>query len=138
MAGASIEIPGVDFGAIAREVIAVKLTESLATSPEGVKSIVQAALGVKVQAENGQPPRYSSDTTVPWVEYVAADMIRSATKDVLKEHVESIKPHIQKAVEAALKKNTTTIAVALVDAFAAEAKSGFRLSVSMAFQKHDR
>ena len=85
---ATIEIPGVDFAGIAREVVAVKLTEALATSPDGVRSIVQAALGVKVQAENGQPPRYSSDQTVPWVEYVAADMIRNATKEVLKAHVE--------------------------------------------------
>ena len=31
---ANIEIPGVDFAGIAREVVAVKLTEALATSPE--------------------------------------------------------------------------------------------------------
>ena len=134
---ANIEIPGVDFAGIAREVVAVKLTEALATSPEGIRSIVQAALGVQVQAENGQPKRYQSDVTVPWVEYVAADMIRAATKEVLQTHITAIKPQIQKAVEAALKKNTTTIAAALVDAFASEAKNGYRLGVSMSFTKRN-
>src|SRR3990167_301501 len=133
---ANIEIPGVDFAGIAREVIAVKLTEALATSPEGIRSIVQAALGVKVKEEDGKPPHYSSDKTVPWVEFVAADLIRTATKDVLKAHIDTLRPQIQKAVEAELKKNTTTIAGALVGAFIETAKEGYRLGVSMSFTKN--
>lgn len=131
---ATIELPGVDFGALAKEVIAVKLTEALATSEKGLTQIVHAALGVRVNAENGQPPRYSSDPAVPWVEYVAADLIRSATKEVLKQKVDSMRPAIEKAVEAELKRATKTIAVALVEAYANEAKAGYRVSVNMAFQ----
>jgi hypothetical protein len=135
---ASIEIPGVDFGAIAREVVAIKLTESLATSPDGIKAIVLAALGQKVKADNGQEPRSYDTNTVSWVEYVAADMIRSATKEVLADQVEKMRPRLVKAVEEALKKNTTTIAASLVDTYANEAKNGYRLFVSMQFAKHER
>lgn len=132
---AKIELPGVDFGALANELIAVKLTEALAMSPDGVREIVHAALGVRVAADNGQPPRYSSDKTIPWVEFVAADMIRAATKKVLAERVETMKPQIEKAIEAMLKKSSGTIAEALVGAFTEQCKSGYRLNVGMTYIK---
>ena len=131
---ATIEIPGVDFGALAKEVISVKLTEALATSENGIQKIVHAALGVRVQAENGQPPRYSSDVTVPWVEYVAADMVRRATKEVLQTRVEALKPAIEKAIEAEIKRSTKTIAKALVGAFTESASNGYRLSIAMTYK----
>ena len=131
---ATIELPGVDFAALAKEVISVKLTEALATSDAGIKDIVHAALGVRVLAENGQPPRYSSDETVPWVEYVAADMVRSATKEVLQARVETLRPVIEKAVEAEIKRSTKSIANALVGAFTESCANGYRLSVSMQYK----
>jgi hypothetical protein len=131
---ATIELPGVDFAALAKEVISVKLTEALATSDDGIKKIVHAALGVRVLEETGNTPRYSSDKTVPWVEYVAADMVRAATKEVLKAKVESLMPTIQKAVEAELKRSSKTIAHALVGAFTESCKNGYRLSVQMQYK----
>jgi hypothetical protein len=130
---ATIELPGVDFGALAHEVIAVKLTEALATSPDGIRAIVQASLGQRVTPENGQPPRYSSDKTIPWVEYVAADMIRAATKKILAERVEAMRPALEKAVDAEIKRSSKTVAVALVDAYTAQCKSGYRITVGMQF-----
>lgn len=131
---ATIELPGVDFAALAKEVISVKITEALATSDSGIRDIVHAALGVRVQADNGQPPRYSHEKTVPWVEYVAADMVRSATKEVLQQRVDALRPVIEKAVEAEIKRSTKTIANALVGAFTESCKNGYRLSVAMTYK----
>lgn len=131
---ATIELPGVDFAALAQEVIAVKLTEALATSDEGMKKIVRTALQLQVKEDNGQPKQYSYDKTVSWVEWVAADMIRTATKDVLKARVEALMPAIEKAVEAEIKRSTKTIAQALVGAFTEQCKSGYRLNVSMQYK----
>ena len=135
---ASIEIPGVDFAELARQVIAVKLTEALSLSPEGMQQLVLSAMTHKVRSEDGQQPRYHGEHTVTWVEYVAGDLIRKATKEALAEKVDEMRPKIKAAVEAQLKRQTSTIAAALVDTYAQEAKNGYRLSVSMQFQKNDR
>lgn len=135
---ATIELPGVDFAALAREVIAVKLTESLTTSPEAVRSMVLAALGQKVNRENGQEPKSYDRDVCSWVEYVAADLIRQATKKVLAEKVESLRPAIEKAVDAELRRATKSIASALVESYANEAKSGYRVAVSMQWKAEGR
>lgn len=135
---ATIQIPGVNFEALAQQVIAAKVTEALTTgSREAVQNLVVAALTRKV-TENGSEPRYSYDAKVPWVEYVAGDLIQKATKEVLAERIEEMKPAIRKMVEAELKRNTKSIASALVDSYAAEAKNGYRLSVAVQFQRHER
>lgn len=135
---ATIQIPGVNFEDLAREVIAVKITEALSVgSTEAVQKLVLAALTRQVNPENGNEP-HSYDSKVAWVEYVAGDLIRRATKDVLAERVEEMKPAIQKMVEAELKRNTKSIASALVDAYAAEAKHGYRLTVALQFKRDEK
>jgi hypothetical protein len=137
MTSATIEIPGVNFEDLARQVIAVKVTEALSVgSSEAVQRLVMAALTRQVNPENGNEPR-SYDPKCSWVEFVAGDLIRQATKQVLTERVEAMKPAIKTMVEAELKRNTKSIASALVDAYAAEAKSGYRLTVALAFKPKD-
>jgi len=135
MAAAQIQIPGVDFEELAKQVVAVKVTEALAAgSQEAVQKLVLAALTKQVNPSNGQEPRHY-ESKVSCVEYVAGDLIRAATKEVLAERVEEMKPAIKKMVEAELKRNTKSIASALVDAYAAEAKHGYRLSVALQFNR---
>ena len=134
-----IQVPGVDFGEMARSVIAAKIAEALSVeNTEAVHRLVMAALTTKVNAENGSEPRSYDRNTVSWVEYVASDMVRKATKEALAEQVETLRPVIKKAVAAELKRNANSIAKALVDCYANEAKSGYRMSVNMQFERHDR
>jgi hypothetical protein len=82
MADASmkLELPGVDFAGMAREMIAVKLTEALVGSNEAILGIVVAAMARKVDA-NGNVGRYDYENKTPYVEWLAQDMVRSAPSD---------------------------------------------------------
>lgn len=136
---ATITVPGVDFAEMARAVVAAKIAEGLAVgNQEAVQSLVMAALTTQVTREHGNKPQSYERDTVSWVEYVAGDLIRTETKKALADHVNELRPAIQKAVAAELKRNTNGIAKALVSAYAAEAASGYRVKVSMQFEQHER
>ena len=135
----TISISGVDFAEMARQVVAVKVAEALAVGSDGaVQQLVLAALTRKVDATNGSDNPRSYASTSTWVEWVAGDMIQRATKEVLAERVAEMRPMLKKLVEAELKRSAKTMAAALVDTYAHEAKSGYRIGVNVAFTKHDR
>src|SRR3990167_7067770 len=127
-----IDIPGVDFRAMAQSAIAQRLTEALVGADDAIRKIVVAAMGTLV-SENGRQSGYSYENKIPFVEWVAQDLVRAATKEVLEKKVERLRPAVEQAVEAALKKSIKPAAQALTENFIAHVKSGFGVTINVAF-----
>ena len=124
----SIEMPGVDFGEMAREAIAGKLIEALVGADAAIAGIVAKAMTTKVN-EHGAVGSYGNNT--PFVEWLAQDLIRAAAKDVLAKKVEAMRPVIAAQIEAQLKRNVKSIAMSLTDAFAKQASAGYGVIINL-------
>lgn len=129
-ASLNIEMPGVDFAGMAREAIAAKLTEALVGADDAIVKIVASALTTKVN-ERGNVDNYSYNNKTPFAEWLAEDLIRSATKEVLAKKVEALRPAIEQQVEKALQKNTKSIAVSLTESFIRNAAAGYGVVINM-------
>jgi hypothetical protein len=129
-ASLNIEMPGVDFVGMARSAIAAKLTEAMIGSDEAITKIVVAAMSEKVGG-NGVVNRSSYENTIPYVEWLAQDLMRSAVKQVLATKVDALRPAIEAQVEKALAKNTKSIAAGLTDAFIKQATAGYGVVINM-------
>ena len=129
-ASLNIEMPGVDFGGMAREAIAAKLTESLIGADEAIVGIVAAALTQKV-SHHGTVSNYSSENKIPYVEWLAQDLIKAAAKQALIEKVEALRPALASQIEKQLSKNTKSIAVSLTDTFIKQAVAGYGLTINL-------
>ena len=129
-ASLNIEMPGVDFAGMAREAIAAKLTESMVGADDMISKIVAAALTQKVN-EHGRVGQYSSENKTAFVEWIAQDLIREATRAVLKDRVEKMRPALEKQIERELLKNTKSIAASLTEAFMKQASAGYGIVINM-------
>lgn len=129
-ANLQIEMPGVDFAGMAREAIAAKLTESMIGAEDMISKIVVTALTQKVN-ERGAVDQYQSYNKIPFVEWVAQDLIREATKSVIKNRVEKLRPVLEKQIEKELTKNTKSIAISLTEAFMKHAANGYGIVINM-------
>jgi hypothetical protein len=128
-ANLKIDIPGVDFEQMAREAIACKLNEALLGADDVVTKIVTAALTQKVNDKGVVGSSY--ENKIAYVEWLAHDMIRQATLEVMKAKAEEMKPALAKAIEAELKRGIKTTAKALTDAFATQASCGWAVKVDV-------
>lgn len=126
-ASMKIDIPGVNFEEMARGAIAERLTEAMLGADDMIRKIVIEALGRKVD-DKGQVNSYSHHNNTPFVEWMAQDMIRAATFEVLKAKVEKLRPSIEKAIEAELRRSTKAAAKALTESFVERAKNAYGLS----------
>lgn len=129
MSKLAVEIPGVDFTELARQTIAVHLTEALIGNDEAIRKIVVAALAHKVNERGVVGQSYENRT--PFVEWLAQDLIRSATLDVLRTKVEQLRPAIEAAVETELKHSTTEIAKVLTESFIRLAGSQYAIKLDL-------
>ncbi len=128
MASMSFEMPGVDFAGMAREAIAAKLTEAMIGADDAIIKIVAAAMSQKVD-EHGNVGRSSYDNKTPFAEWLAGDLIRQATKEVVAAKVAALRPAIAAQVEKALTKNTKSIAASLADSFISRATAGYGVTI---------
>ena len=136
-ASLNIEMPGVDFAGMAREAIAAKLTEALIGADQAITRLVVAAMEQKVEG-NGQPSRYPDSRNHSYVEWLAQDLIRAATKQALADRVEQLRPALEKQIEAQLSKNTKSIAASLTQAFIKQASGGYGVNISLTAEMHTR
>lgn len=125
-----IDLPGIDFTAMARDTIAAKLTESLTGADETIRRIVIAAMDTKVEG-NGQPARYADQRNMSFVEWLAQDLIREATKQALKDRVEKLRPVLEGIIEKQLMKNAGSIATSLTNKFIEQATNGYGVIVNL-------
>lgn len=129
-ASMKIDLPGVNFEQMAREAIAAHLTEAMVGADETIKKIVVAAMSQKVN-EKGQRDNYDYNNKHSFVEWMAQDLIRQATLDVLKTKVEALRPAIERAVEGELKRSVKAAAKALTESFISTARHGYGITVDL-------
>lgn len=110
----SVELPGVDFGALARQVIAVEVSKALSIPEVALNNLVMATLMEKVGSD-GKPSHYSDAKT--FIEWAARSAIREAVLSVLKTRMADLKPQLEKAIEADLKKNAKGVAMLMSENF---------------------
>jgi hypothetical protein len=134
---AEIQIPGVDFAALAREAIAHQITKAMVGADASVNAIVVAALTRKVD-ERGGTSQYSSSNTTPYVQWLAEDLIRSAVKQVLVEKIAEMRPRIEAAVAKGLKDSAGSIATGLVDSFVKASSYSHGIVVTIATTSRER
>ena len=132
-----IAIPGVNFEQLARETIAAKLTEALLGSDDAIRKIVVAGLERKVN-DRGVVSDRSYDNTIPFIEWIAQDMLRKVTLDVVKAKIESMRPALEKAVEAELKKSAHASAQVLVGALVQQAANGYGFTAEVVIKARKR
>lgn len=128
-ASMKIDIPGVNFEEMAREAIAARLTEALVGANDSITKIVAAALSQKVNDKGVVGSSY--ENRIPFVEWLAHDLIRQTVVEVLKAKIDAMRPSLQKAIEAELKNTVKGTAKALVNAFASQATSTWGLKVEV-------
>ena len=126
----SVEVPGVDFRELAREAIATRLTEAFLGHEDLIRKIVVAAMERKVN-DRGEVPQRSYEEKLPFVEWLAEDMLRKATIEVLRAKIDSLRPIIEKEVEAALKRGAKASAKVLAESLARQAASGYGFSAEI-------
>ena len=127
----SMELPGVDFAALARQVIAVEVSKVLSVPEASLNAMVIAALQQKV-ADDGKPSSYANKTYIEWA---AMSAIRGAVLSLLNARVEAMKPKLAELIEASLKRNAKAISITLSDDFVKAASRqgtyGFKLDITM-------
>ena len=126
----SVQIPGVDFAELARVAISAQITKAMLGTETILGGIVASALTAKVGSE-GVPSNYASENKYAFAEWVAHDLIRKATVEVLKEKIGSMRPALEKEIEAALRRSLRGTAKAMVDCFVKQAQGSYRLSVNI-------
>lgn len=131
-----VEVPGFDASEIARQAIAEKLAESMLGQDAHIRQIVIAALAHKVDSR-GQVSQYSYDNKIPFLEWMAQDLVRAATLDVLKAKVEKLRPAIEKEVERQLLASAKTVSKLVADHFLSQAKSGYGVNINVSIRERD-
>lgn len=125
-----IGIPGVDFAQMAREAIAGQLTQAMAATPAMIQRIVASALTQKVDTEGRVRNGYGNDKS--FIEWVTEDLIRTAVIEMFKVRVEELRPDIERAVTAEMKRSAPAIAEALVASYAENVGHSWTTQVSFA------
>lgn len=131
-----IDIPGVNFEQLAREAIAARLTEAMVGADDAIRKIVVAAMEQKV-TESGQTPRHSYEGKLPYIEWLAQELIRKAALDVMKTKMAQIQPVIERAIEAELKRGARNTAKLLAGSIAKQAASGYGFTAQIILKERD-
>lgn len=132
-----IDIPGVDFGQLARQAIAVRLTETMIGADDAIRKIVVAAMEQKVN-DHGQVPQRSYEEKLPFIEWLAQDLMRKVTLDVLKAKIESLRPVLEKAIEVELKRSAHASAKVLAAALTKQAASGYGFTAEIILKAREQ
>lgn len=136
----AVQLPGVNFELLAKQVIAEKVAEGLFKSEQIVDGLVAEALTVKVRREDGQLDKYNSRDAMSWLEYVVQDQIKKTVVETVKRRIHEMQPRLEKAVAKALRDSADASAQVLVADFVERAKStyGPSIAVTLTAGKRDR
>lgn len=86
-----------------QQTVMMGIAEALNGKNEIVSQIVKMVLQTKVDSD-GKIPRYSSDRTMPLLEFYVKQLITEETKNEMKRMVEEHRPEITKAIRDELSK----------------------------------
>lgn len=108
-------------------------TQLNAHGPEIIAEFVKRVLYEKVDHQ-GKPSGYSSDR--PFLTWLSEKTIRDSCADAVKDWLEENKPHVAKAVKAALTKNRDALADQAAQTLLSSGRYG--LSVTIGIGKRER
>lgn len=131
---AEIQIPGVDFTALAREAIAHQVTKALVGSEAFVTTTIAEALARKVDSE-GKYTNNRGYNELPFVQWVAEDLVRAAVRKAIAAKIDEMRPEIESAVSKALRAQAGVMAKSMVEAMTANMKDGGRWGVNVEFTR---
>jgi len=77
-------------------------------------------------------PGQSYEPKIAYVEWLAQDLVRQATRTVLAAKLEKMRPAIEKAVEDALRAGIKQTSKALTDAFIKNSSHGYGVTIHVA------
>ncbi len=129
---AEIQIPGVDFGKLAQEAIAHQITKAMVGADAFVNTTIAEALSRKVDTE-GKLSTRGYGVEMPFVQWVAEDLVRSAVRKAIAAKVEEMRPTIEQSVAKALRAQAGTIAQGMVEAMTANVKEVGRWGMNVEF-----
>jgi hypothetical protein len=129
---AEIQIPGVDFGKLAQEAIAHQITKAMVGADAFVNTTIAEALSRKVDTE-GKPSSRGYGVEMPFVQWVAEDLVRAAVRKAIALKVEEMRPTIEQSVAKALRAQAGTIAQGMVEAMTANVKETGRWGMNVEF-----
>ena len=129
---AEIQIPGVDFTQLAREAIAHQITKAMVGADDLVNATIADALARKVDTE-GRPSNRGYGSEVPFIQWVAEDLVRSAVRKAMAAKVEEMRPGIEAAVAKALKNQAGVLAQGMIDAMTEHVKGGAAWTMNVEF-----
>lgn len=98
---------------IIKEQIHSAIAQQLGNYPQLIEAVAAAALNAKVDSE-GKLSSYSTYNSTPFIEWASRNAIQLAAKEALKSWLEKHQADLKAAIETHLKKNTKSIAGALV------------------------
>lgn len=134
---AEIQIPGVDFGKLAQEAIAHQITKALTGVDDHVNAMIAEALSRKVDNE-GKLSNRGYGVEIPFMQWVAEDLVRAAVRKALTAKIEEMRPEIEAAVAKALKSTSGDLAKAMVKAFTENALTQPTWAISVEFRDKRR
>lgn len=78
---------------VTQPIVAAKIQEAVLAALGGSERIVEGIIyqicNTKVSPETGKAPNYSSDKTVPWIDYHVTSIIQQAVKTELEKQLEA-------------------------------------------------
>lgn len=135
----AVQLPGVDFGLLAKQIVAEKVAEGLFKSEAIVQGLIAEALTHKVNSEGTASRSYDRDS-MTWLEYTVRQLLKDAVVGEVKKQVANIQPKLERAVSKALKDSADLGAGILVADFFERIKSTYGPSIEVTFKapKRDR
>lgn len=91
----------VEIDKLVKAALEAKIIEAFKTAPEAIDALVSACLEQSVN-EYGGKPDYHSRETMPYLTFLARDVIRDVAKTAVREHIDSIRDRIRDGVKAKL------------------------------------
>lgn len=131
---AEIQIPGVDFNKLAQEAIAHQITKAMVGADVMVNATIAEALSRKVDSE-GKPSTRGYGVEMPFIQWVAEDLVRSAVRKALAAKIDEMRPAIEASVAKALRAQAGTIATGMIEAMTANVKEVGRWGMNVEFTR---
>ena len=128
----SVNVPSDVIRPVIQAHVEAAIIAALGDQSELVAKAVSVILGSRVD-EHGKPSSYSD--AVPYMTWLARNMVREAATEAMKAWIASHKPQLEKALLAAMKASMGRTARALCDSIGRTAAEHWRVKVDVTFPR---
>lgn len=125
-----LNVPDKIVSEIVQAQVAAKVVEALRGQDTLVKSVVNAALMLKVDA-TGKVANYSSDNKYTYLDFLCMNAIREATKTALADYMTAAMPKIKAQLEKEFKRSSSKLVQSFTEAITKSASDTYRLNVNV-------